>query len=126
MDNIIIPIGKCYKVSNSPINKNLINIVSFTENEPSMVSDELTSETEFNYWVISDSDAETTQNEIYNNCNLLNIKSDYFSSSLFFALISSLNLFIASLIPPTSSIKPQSTACFPISSVPTSFNKSLV
>lgn len=84
MDNIIIPIGKCYKVSNSPINKNLINIVSFTENEPIMTSDELTSETEFNYWVISDSGAETNQNEIYNNGNITFLReSEYTISKTF-------------------------------------------
>ena len=84
MDNIIIPIGKCYKVSNSPINKNLINIVSFTENEPIMTSDELTSETEFNYWVISDSDVETNQNEIYNNGNITFLReSEYTISKTF-------------------------------------------
>lgn len=86
MDNIIIPIGKCYKVSNSPINKNLINIVSFTENEPSMVSDELTSETEFNYWVISDSEVETNENEIYNNGNITFLReSEYTISKTFSA-----------------------------------------
>lgn len=86
MDNIIIPIGKCYKVSNYPINKNLINIVSFTENEPSMVSDELTSETEFNYWVISDSDLETNENEIYNNGNITFLReSEYTISKTFSA-----------------------------------------
>lgn len=85
MDNIIIPIGKCYKVSNSPINKNLINIVSFTENEPSMVSDELTSETEFNYWVISDSGAETNQNEIYNNGNITFLRENEYTISKTFS-----------------------------------------
>lgn len=86
MDNIIIPIGKCYKVSNSPINKNLINIVSFTENEPSMVSDELTSETEFIYWNISDSGVETNENEIYNNGNITFLReSEYTISKTFSA-----------------------------------------
>ncbi|AAO35851.1 taurine-binding periplasmic protein precursor [Clostridium tetani E88] len=58
-----------------------------------------------------------------NACPYLKIAIGFTHSYFTSFLMSSSNLLSASLIPPTSSIRPQSTASFPIKMVPISFNK---